>query len=319
MAPYYYNMSFKEYLTEEIKANELVVKLFKECRPYIEELRKVKANHFFYRGSSKKTKDILKIKPRTDRYPKDMPDNVHNYIDEYFYKKFRWRPRSEGVFTSFRRNEVLNYGTPHLFFPIGRYQYIYSSDVEDLYGTLDGRQLMEYIGDDEIPDWIYREKEWEYNNEYGEESNGGSWFYEDKDTEESIKTDAVNVAAEAEGIDLEDEDAYYRIEDRLEWVASMTYEDYVEEVWAEKVRESETELDDILSSYVQSKNISKAADDGYQAPEVMWLCKEYYIVDDEYEGTLVENLLLPQVRDFKNTIERIDKQMLLPFKWSKKK
>jgi hypothetical protein len=312
-------MSFKDYLTEEVGNAELAKKLFKECRPYIEELRKNKLDHFFYRGTNKKTNDLMKIKPRTDRYPKDMPQGVHEYIDNYFYRKFKWRPRSEGVFTSYRRSEVLNYGFAYIFFPIGKYQYIFSPDIEDLYGELDGNTIMDYIGEDEPSEYLYDNFEYEYRDKYGEESEGGTWHYEGTDTLESNRTEAANVAAEAEGAAIEDEDVYGDIWDKLEWVPDMTIDDFVEEEWQERVTQAEKELDYKLNTYVQSKNLKKAANDNFSDPEVMWLCKEYYIVDRKYEDFLIDNLLTTNVRDFKNTIERIDKQMLLPFKWSRKK
>lgn len=292
--------------------------IFKDCQPYLKEMRKNRADHFFYRGTRKRGDAITEIKPRQDRYPKDTPQDVQDYIDDFFQKKFGWRPRSQGVFTSYKDDDAKNYGSVHMFFPKGKYEYVFSPDVQDLWSYIDDNGFMQYIEDE--PDHWYNDYENEWLDKYDEDSGNGTWYYEGESTGESNKTEALDAAAEAEGtIDLEDEDGYYEIESKLEWVPDITLEDYQEERWNEEREEKMSEFKETLNSFVQSKKLDKALEDGWGAPEVIWKCKSYYIVPVDFEDFFIDTFLKSKNKEFINTIETVDKQMLLPFKWSKKR
>jgi hypothetical protein len=90
-------------------------------------------NHFLYRGYSKNIDIIAEVKPRNDRKPKDTNKFAHEEMDNFFLKKFDWKARSNGVFTtpSFIAAEI--YGYPCIFFPIGSYKFIWSPEVSDFY------------------------------------------------------------------------------------------------------------------------------------------------------------------------------------------
>jgi hypothetical protein len=84
--------------------------------------------------------NILKMDVRKDRQPKDMSLDMQRIFDHMFFKKFGWKPRSEGVF-ALPQSEILddatyNYGKQFIFFPIGIYKYIWSSRIIDLYGSI---------------------------------------------------------------------------------------------------------------------------------------------------------------------------------------
>lgn len=80
----------------------------------------------------------MKFKPYTDRLPKDTSKEISDRIDEEFNEKFGWLPRSSGVFTtSSKINAGFRYSRyksePYIFFPRGDYEYLYNTEIEDLY------------------------------------------------------------------------------------------------------------------------------------------------------------------------------------------
>ncbi|MFW6129888.1 MAG: hypothetical protein ACOC56_01815, partial [Atribacterota bacterium] len=89
---------------------------------------------FLYRGY-KKVGKVFKIKPRTNRIPRNTSLLVHDILDEKFKKKFGWKARSEGVFVVGNASEAGTYsmGEVFLFFPAGNYKYIWSPTINDLY------------------------------------------------------------------------------------------------------------------------------------------------------------------------------------------
>lgn len=305
-------MKFGEYLTEKQGMMTAIKTVFKDCQPYLKELRKNRADHFFYRGTRKRGDTIIEIKPRQDRQPKDTPPEIQDYIDDYFQKKFKWRPRSQGVFTSYRTTEASSYGDLHMFFPKGKYDYIFSPEVQDLWGYIDDNGLIQYIENE--PDFYYNDYEDEWLDKYGEESGNGSWYYEGQDTGESDIDDAMMVVADNEGIEPEEVN-----ENELEWIPEISLEEYQQEKWNDERDERLSDFRNILDTFIQNKNLKKSMIDGYGAPEVIWRCKSYYIVPTDFEPFFVDKLLRTNNKDFINTIQTVDKQMLLPFKWSKKR
>lgn len=124
-------MRLKNYLDESWQGKEVITVLERDCKQFIKEISK--SDRLLLRGSKKPVKDILKIKSRTDRYPKDMPIDLHKDLDNLFKKKFGWKARTEGTFATSCFTTANKYGMPYLFFPIGEYKFIWSTFVFDLY------------------------------------------------------------------------------------------------------------------------------------------------------------------------------------------
>jgi hypothetical protein len=112
-------------------------KIKEQCSDIIKEYDK--ATSVLWRGSGKsslikmdKTGYIYKAYPRDNRYPKDTPQEIHELLDDALYKKFKWRPRSQGVFAG-HYSVALGYGVPYVFLPVNGYKYIWSKTINDLY------------------------------------------------------------------------------------------------------------------------------------------------------------------------------------------
>ena len=137
----------------------------KNCMPAINDMRKNRV--LFWRGLMSEAnmpsrKNYLVKTVRQDRKPKDMPVEIQEMLDDKFEKKFGWKPRSTGAFAS------ISYKGAHfpkyLFFPFGKYTYVYSKTVKDLYLDLRDEFYRE-AGDSEAY--------WEGFHDYDEQSEEG--------------------------------------------------------------------------------------------------------------------------------------------------
>ncbi len=152
-----------KYDNEYIATKVIYPMLVKNSKPFmIEFLRNQRKSGFkwLWRGTDKQITEIGAVTTRKNRKPKDTPQKVHELLDLLFFKKFGWKVRSEGVFTNPYANFVLPYGNyKYVFFPIGKYRYVWSSRVEDLFAQMYRRKLTpdkadhlysEVFGNDEV-------------------------------------------------------------------------------------------------------------------------------------------------------------------------
>lgn len=99
-----------------------------------------------YRGYKEEITGLKRFVTRSERQPKDTPRYIHTVLDELFLKKFGWKARSEGVFVSCSPSTAEMYGDVSWFFPIGKYDALYSDKVMDAYSKL-GDMWRVYIHD----------------------------------------------------------------------------------------------------------------------------------------------------------------------------
>lgn len=106
--------------------------LLKNCKPILKELKG--HNGLLYRGSARTINVIGEVVPRMDRRPLMSNAQLSDAVDDALYKKFKWRPRSEGVFSYYKDDAGYStYGKGYFFMPIGEYKYVWSKKYEDLY------------------------------------------------------------------------------------------------------------------------------------------------------------------------------------------
>lgn len=108
-------------------------KIKNECSDIISFYKK--HNKYLYRGffTKKTNNNILIIKPKNNRKPIDINILLHNYIDNKLKENFKWKPRSEGVFTTHDKQTTKIYGSTYIFLPINNFKYIYNQNIFDLY------------------------------------------------------------------------------------------------------------------------------------------------------------------------------------------
>lgn len=124
-------MRLEKYLGESTE--EVIETLKRDCGPFLKDISP--RDILLYRGSNTIFMgDISKPHtPRKDRRPKDMRGWMFDLTNYAFKKVFGWEARKEGVFVVGLQKIAQRYGNPYLFFPIGKYDYIWSGNIEDLY------------------------------------------------------------------------------------------------------------------------------------------------------------------------------------------
>lgn len=276
-------MKFDEYITEVDKRSLTRDHIFNvlkmDCQPFIKELQK-SGNEVLWRGTRGHSKPLTKITPRKDRIPTDTPQEVQDELDKRFKKRFGWRARGEGVFATSSRVNAGDYGIIYMFFPIGKYQYVYNPRVEDLWRELEG-DYIDILDSYENSEDILADWEEKYDFDYGP-GESGSWWYEGGDTGEVDIDSAVIAAAEAEGYDEDEINP-----GDLEWEPDVKWEDYKKDQFEELYDEAEGQLDSLISGY-RNTNLKLAIS---TAVEIQFKCKNYYLVDQQYSFDIEESLL----------------------------
>ena len=109
----------------EDSLNDAIDLIKKDCKPY---LKLIKTPKRMAVRDEKRLQFFSKGYVRKDRRPKDTNIEVHEKLDKLFLEKFEWRARSNSVFTW-----IISGVMKPLFFPIGKFDYIWSPNVYDLY------------------------------------------------------------------------------------------------------------------------------------------------------------------------------------------
>ena len=290
-------VEFDTVFTED-KVMKMAMLLFRDCKEYVKDLKRT--GEVMYRGA--KGGDMTKIVPRKDRSPKDMPRDVHEELDSLFKHKFGWNARSEGVFCSGDLGQARGYGDAvFTVWPIGKYKILWNKDVFDLF---------EKMKDDDIDDQIdtsWAQEEWE--SEYGENTTGGSWYYDGENTKEHNKDEAEEVAIQwirnehDEDEEDEDFDPWNEYSDyNMEWEPDLALDDYIEDYLVDEREKFQEERYDVVDEY-KDKYIVDAI---RSQVEIMVGCKSYYIISNNYTKDL--NRIIS-----KGKIKPINKQLKFAF------
>ena len=145
------NKSFKQYLAEADKTISFKDLLHGECSAYFRQSQK---NGMIVRGLAKKGElvgkvnlgpefnnlefDLFKKTVRKNRRAMDTAANLSKVIDDWFEEEHGIRARSEAVFCfgEAGRANAYMYGPVCAVFPIGKFTYVWSPKVVDLYDDI---------------------------------------------------------------------------------------------------------------------------------------------------------------------------------------
>lgn len=113
--------------------------IFTKCEEYINILRNGEPGCFLLRAINTHEIDIkICHSAIKNRKPTGMPPKIHAKLNEHFEPIFTW-PVRNGVFTYGVRDNLKDiktvYGTTYLFFPIGKFKYVYDPEIFDLYAS----------------------------------------------------------------------------------------------------------------------------------------------------------------------------------------
>ena len=150
-------------------------KIQKDCKPILKVYKKSSKDTTYLLRGDRKSRLFLDKKVRKDRVPKDTPQDWHEGFDEAFNSIFGWEARSEGLFCSASKTISGGYGNSlYVVFPKGEFDYIYSTDIKDLYAHIEG-EMESYLepSSDIIDQWSE-----DYERAYGEGTGNGYYTYE---------------------------------------------------------------------------------------------------------------------------------------------
>lgn len=129
-------MKFYNYLNEnenmaKEKLDEYLSTIRKDCKKILQTYKLVR--RFIYRGTDKlKDDDFIKVKPRKSRRPKDTSYEVHITLDSFFERRFGWKARSEGVFTTPMVSKATKFGKKiGIIFPKDGFDFLWNPRIMD--------------------------------------------------------------------------------------------------------------------------------------------------------------------------------------------
>lgn len=131
-------MKFYKYINGQSQEDIEKIKnaLAKRCKPFLQEFEAP-----IYRGYKKGIQGhITRKATRKDRKPRFIPEDVHEELDKLLYDMYGWYPRSNGVFTGspdLARQFTSSVVKVYMFFPVGKYRYIWTDQYRDLYNLYD--------------------------------------------------------------------------------------------------------------------------------------------------------------------------------------
>ena len=125
----YYNYLNEEKSYKEDDIDTLRELLHTKCGRFLNECN----GNWLYRGVRNPQHLFGIRKVRQNRKPVDNSKDVHRYFDKVLYEMFGWRARSNSLFCTGSISQTGDYGEPYVIFPIGKYNYLHSDVIFDLY------------------------------------------------------------------------------------------------------------------------------------------------------------------------------------------
>ena len=102
----------------------------RECQPFLQQWGQQPLIRGVKRGATNFIKKEVHLE---DRVPKDTPRRLHTQFNKAFVNEFGL-PFRNAMFASGDHAIAKDYGLPYTVFPIGDFKFIWSKEVDDLYG-----------------------------------------------------------------------------------------------------------------------------------------------------------------------------------------
>ena len=242
--------------------------LKKQCSQIIKEYDN--AGSILFRGTNStrmtnidENNNIYKVYPREDRRPKDTPLFMQIKLDDLFYKVFKWKPRSQGVFAVRNFGIAHSYGNAYAFFPVNGYKYVWSMRVDDLYGDYIERHQYDYEEYDVRTlggNWVNTENPKQKMRYLGYYEDGGFRYKRHKIiTDKKDKYEALVVVK-------------HRLTDEVKEIIFEFVPDLTKKEWEQ---EAEDKTMEIINTY-QEDDLDVAMRS--TSKEIMFKCDMYYLM-----------------------------------------
>jgi hypothetical protein len=317
-------LSNKEVLNDD-NFDDIIKILERDCGQFIREIKN--SNSIVFRGFKKvgsphieDEESIIGLykKDRVlGRYPLDLRGDLSDDLDDLFSKKFNFRLRSDGVFTTKLPMTAEGYSDSptdytkkrkaYIFFPIGDYEYYWNPQIEDLFSMLEDEDWYNYYHDEDFDDSLYDEiygdpkvhpySQWagyfelngvpikiKYNYsftkhliEYIYNNYKDFELEEPKDRKVKIGNNILSIDQPITGWISTN---ILKNIDELKWIPDMTYDEYVES----KKFDKDEKLNEILDGY-KTGDIESVIEQ-----EITFDCDYYYLIEEDYYFKLLEYL-----------------------------
>jgi len=253
-------MRLSKHITEasEPTIYEALVKLYTKSMPfikdYIKEMKPNPESFVFYSGRKNKTNPVFEKDIRTDRWSIDTPDDVTDFVDDLFYKKFKVRPRRGGVFTTGRYTMAHGYGHVFGLFPQGKYKFIWSPKIADFF--------MNVVESDNIISLDPSDFAWPGNYEWN--------------AKKELSTEFANIT------DREKFDSESQYETEKEKFVDKFLDDRMVDMATKEGEDSVLNVKYLLNRYIDTytdKGMRQALNSGH---EIMMVAKTYTAIRDDY-------------------------------------
>lgn len=112
--------------------------IIKNCRPFLNQITRGDDIHLLFRGMNVPVKKgrVIKKHIQQKRKPLNTSRIVHKYIDSWFEENFGHNFRSNAYFGTGDLEYASKYGVPCAIFPAGKFKYVWSPKVNDLFGDM---------------------------------------------------------------------------------------------------------------------------------------------------------------------------------------
>ena len=131
-------MKSKEFIVENIITEDEFKRYLdtikRHCQPYLQQ-NPWPLTKPLWRGMRDSREFILKEVRKTDRKTVDTPKPVHDTLNHAFSKLFGI-PYRNGLFATGKKADALSYGNEFLIFPAGRFKFIWSPQIKDIWDEL---------------------------------------------------------------------------------------------------------------------------------------------------------------------------------------
>lgn len=255
-----------------------------KCSQVLKALRSCSNKKLLFRGMGDIVRDIPFIKDvRKDRKPKDTHEGVSRIIDDMFYDKFGFRPRSQGLFCFGMSSknpfldDIIDFGQSYVIFPIGNFKFIWSPQIDDFYVYMIkhsiSKKSVALTGDKSVS-----MESWKWK--YGKGAFEGTWKFQDitievtdkKGMSQRTAIERVMLEFTKEDITELPKDIYNKLYDGikqdLEWIPVVPFPSFLE---AERSSAREGLLN-MVESYKKT-NFCEALKSGN---EITIFCDKYY-------------------------------------------
>lgn len=151
-------IQFNQYIIEVRKKspglnefNEFISHVNKNCSPW---LKKSGGAHI-YRGMKGFSDEIyLNFKVRKDRKPRETSAEITKKLDLAFHKNFKIKTQTQCIFISGEHGHASLFGHPYIVFPVGKFNFIWSSKIKDLNFDEATKEYKKFKTQEEYDKWV---------------------------------------------------------------------------------------------------------------------------------------------------------------------